>query len=94
MVFLAAENENQQMEGLPPADIGGVHENISFFGKEKVNNWEYCEKKVTPFVCFCNGSTHFKFSSWPLSPTHFATFFRGLGNLQFHSIKKVDFSFQ
>ena len=38
MVFLAAENENQQMEGLPPADFGRVHENISFFGKEKVNN--------------------------------------------------------
>ena len=38
MVFLAAENENQQMEGLPPAKFGRVHENISFFGKEKVNN--------------------------------------------------------
>ena len=38
MVFLAAENENQQREGLPPADFGRVHENISFFGKEKVNN--------------------------------------------------------
>ena len=37
MVFLAAENENLQMEGLPPADFGRVHENISFFGKEKVH---------------------------------------------------------
>ena len=61
MVFLAAENENQQMEGLPPADFGRVHENISFFGKEKVNNWEYCIKKVTPFVFLWNGWTHFFF---------------------------------
>ena len=29
MVFLTAENENQQMEGLPPADFGRVHENTS-----------------------------------------------------------------
>ena len=59
MVFLVAENENGQLEDLPQADFGRVHENISFVGKEKVNNWEFCEKKATPIVCFCNGSTHF-----------------------------------
>ena len=59
MVFLVAENENRQLEDLPQADFGRVHENISFVGKEKVNNWEFCEKKATPIVCFCNGSTHF-----------------------------------
>ena len=59
MVFLVAENENRQLEDLPQADFGRVHENISFVGKEKVNNWEFCEKKATPIVCFCNGWTHF-----------------------------------
>ena len=59
MVFLGAENENRQLEDLPQADFGRVHENISFVGKEKVNNWEFCEKKATPIVCFCNGSTLF-----------------------------------
>ena len=58
MVFLVAENENRQLEDLPQADFGRVHENISFVGKEKVNNWEFCEKKATPIVCLCNGSTH------------------------------------
>ena len=38
MVFLVAENENRQLEDLPQADFGRVHENISFVGKEKVNN--------------------------------------------------------
>ena len=59
MVFLVAENENQQLEDSPQADFGREHENISLVGKEKVNNWEFCEKKATPIVCFCNGSTHF-----------------------------------
>ena len=38
MVFLVAENENQQLEDLPQADFGRDHENISLVGKEKVNN--------------------------------------------------------
>ena len=38
MVFLVAENENRQLEDLRQADFGRVHENISFVGKEKVNN--------------------------------------------------------
>ena len=69
-----AKNENRQLEDLPQADFGRVHENISFFGKEKVNNWEFCVKKASPIVCFCNGSTHF-FSSWVLSPMRFTTSF-------------------
>ena len=59
MVFLAAENENRQLRDLPQADFGRVHENISFDDKEKVSNCEFSEKKVTPIICFCNGSTHF-----------------------------------
>ena len=35
--FLAAENENRQLEDLPLADFGGVPEKISFVGEEKVN---------------------------------------------------------
>ena len=58
IAFLAAENENRQLEDLPQADFGRVHKNVSFVDKEKVNNW-FCEKKVTPIVFFCNGSTHF-----------------------------------
>ena len=57
MVFHVAENENRELEDLPQANFGRVHENITFFGKEKFNNWEFCEKKATPIVCFCNGST-------------------------------------
>ena len=59
-----AKNENRQLEDLPQADFGRVHENISFVGKEKVNNWEFCEKKATPIVCFCNGSTRFTTFFW------------------------------
>ena len=59
MAFLAAENENRQL------DFGCVHKNVSFVDKEKVNNW-FCAKKVTPIVFFCNGSTHFSIMS-PIS---------------------------
>ena len=38
MVILVAENENRELEDLPQANFGRVHENIPFFGKEKVNN--------------------------------------------------------
>ena len=33
-----AWNENRELEDLPQANFGRVHENITFFGKEKVNN--------------------------------------------------------
>ena len=36
MVFLVVENENRQLEDLPQADFGRVHEKNSFVGKEKV----------------------------------------------------------
>ena len=56
-VFLAAETEHRQLEDLWQADFGRVHENISSFAKEKFDNWEFCGRKVTPVVCFCNYST-------------------------------------
>ena len=41
MAFLAAKNENLQLEDLSQADFGRVSEKISSIGKEKVNNWEF-----------------------------------------------------
>ena len=79
MVFRVAENENRQLEDLRQADFGRVHENISFVGKEKVINWEFCEKKAMPIVCFCNGSTHFFILS--LIADALYDFFCGLWNL-------------
>ena len=90
MVFVVAENENRQLEDLPQADFGRVHENISFVGKEKVNNWEFCEKKATPIVCFCNGSTHF-FHLEPYRRCALRPFFRGLWNPIISCFKKSNF---
>ena len=84
MVFLVAENENRQLEDLPQADFGRVHKNISFVGKEKVNNWEFCEKKATPIVCFFNGSTHF---------FHLEPYRRALYDLFFADCETYNFMF-
>ena len=92
MVFLVAENENRQLEDLPQADFGRVHENISFVGKEKVNNWEFCEKKATPIVCFCNGSTHFFILS--LIADALYDFFLRIVKPTISYFKKDDFSSQ
>ena len=92
MVFLAAENENRQLEDLRQADFGCVHENISFVGKEKVNNWEFCEKKATPIVCFCNGSTHFFILS--LIADALYDFFLRIVKPTISYFKKDDFSSQ
>ena len=73
MVFLAAESNNWQIEDLPQADCGHVHENISSFGKEKVNNWEFCKKKLCPSSV--SVMVRRIFSSWALSATRFTTFF-------------------
>ena len=86
MVFLVAENENRQLEDLPQADFGRVHENISFVGKEKVNNWEFWEKKATPIVCFCNGSTHF-FHLESYRQCALRLLFGGLWNLKYRFLK-------
>ena len=59
MAFLAALNGNQQLEDLPQADFGCLLETISFVGKEKVTNREFCKFKATPIVCFGKDSTHF-----------------------------------
>ena len=79
-----AENENRQLEDLPQADFGRVHKNISFVGEEKVNNWEFCEKKATPIVCFFNGSTHF---------FHLEPYRRALYDLFFADCETYNFMF-
>ena len=47
MAFLAAENENRQLEDLPQAD---------FVAEEKVINWQFFKLNITSIVCFCNDS--------------------------------------
>ena len=32
---------------------------ISFVGKDKINNWEFCILKFLSMVCFCSVPTHF-----------------------------------
>ena len=93
MVFLVAENENRQLEDLPLADFGREHENISLVGKEKVNNWEFCEKKATPIVCFCNGPTHFFILNGPYRRRALRLFLRIVKPIISY-FKKDDFSSQ
>lgn len=38
MAYLAAENENRQLEDFPQAEFGPIPEKISSVGKEKVKN--------------------------------------------------------
>ena len=73
MVFLVAENENRELEDLPQANFGSVHENIPFFGKEKVNNWEFVKRKLRPSAV--SVMVQRIYSSWALSPMRFTTFF-------------------
>ena len=54
------------------SDFGRVSEKISSIGKEKVNNWEFCEVEVTPTVCFVLFQRIL--SSQALSPMHLTTF--------------------
>ena len=50
MVFLAAENENRQLEDLPQLNFGCVPWKISPVGKEKVDNWEFEHWKLRPLL--------------------------------------------
>ena len=51
LAFLAAENENRQLEDLLLADFGRLPERPSV-GKDKVNKWEFCKLKITNIVVF------------------------------------------
>ena len=48
MVFLAAENENQQLRDLPQTDFGRVHENISFDVRKKSTTESFVKRKLRP----------------------------------------------
>ena len=52
LVFLAAENENRQLEDLPLADFKPFTWKTSSFGKDKVNKSEFCKLKITTIVVF------------------------------------------
>ena len=56
--FLAAENENRQLEDLPQADFGRVPERFLLSVRTK-SITEYLYIKITPIVYFCSFSTHF-----------------------------------
>ena len=62
---------------------------ISSVGKDQVNNWEFCELKITPIVCFCSVSTHFKPSANALYD-----FYSEIVDPLFLFIKIIDFSSQ
>ena len=61
VAFLAVENENQQPEDLPQADLAVyLRDLISSVGKDKVNTWEFCILQLHPLnCCICNYSTLF-----------------------------------
>ena len=48
MVFLVAENENQQLEDLPQADFGREHENISLSVRKKSITENFVKRKLRP----------------------------------------------
>lgn len=61
---ISGKNKNWQFKELPQCDFGGVPENISSDGKEKLNNWGSWKLKVMLVVCVCKDSTCFL--SWAL----------------------------
>ena len=52
LAFLAAENENRQLEDLPLADFGRLPERLLSVVKDKVNKWEFFKLKITTIVVF------------------------------------------
>ena len=61
VAFLAVENENQQPEDLPQADLAVyLRDLISSVGKDKVKTWEFCILQLHPLnCCICSYSTLF-----------------------------------
>ena len=79
MTFLAVDNENQQLNGSPQADLAVYLKDFSV-GKDRFNNWEFCILKIRTIVCFCSDSTHvFNLNAL----THYTIFIRCMGRLIF-----------
>ena len=91
MEFLPAENENQQLEDLPQADLAVYLKD--FFCRYNFNNWEFAYWKLGHCL-FCSDLTHVFILG---APTYFTIFIQGLSIFFFfiHSfINKVDFASQ
>ena len=90
VAFIAAENENRQIEDLLQADFGRSPERFFSIGKDKV---KFCKLKITPIVVFVIMIQRI-FSSLALALTHCPIFILGLLILLLSFIKKVDSSCQ
>ena len=88
MAYLAAENENRQLEDLLQSAFGSLK--ISSVCKDQVKNWEFYILKIRPIVRFCSDSKHVFILS---APTHFTIFIWGLSILRFSAIDKVNFAY-
>ena len=66
VAFIAAENENRQIEDLLWADFGPSPERFFYIGKDKV---KFCKLKITPIVVFVTMIQSF-FSSLALVLTY------------------------
>ena len=59
MAFLAAENENRQLEDLPQADCGRLPERFLLSVRTKSTTENFVYWKLRPLFCFCSVLTHF-----------------------------------
>ena len=92
IAFLAAKNENRQLEDLPRADLAVYLKDYSV-GKDKVNERENFVNWKLHNHCFCNHeSTHISILS--LSGNVLHDLFGNCRFLYFHSLIKSAFSFR
>ena len=92
IAFLAAKNENRQLEDLPRADLAVYLKDYSV-GKDKVNERENFVNWKLHNHCFCNHeSTHISILS--LSVNVLYDLFGNCRFLYFHSLIKSAFSFR
>ena len=91
MAFLAAENENRQLENMLQAAFGCLPERFLSVRTKSITETFECWKLGPLFVFVVIQSM---FPSWALTPTHFTIFIRGLSILLFSFTNNVDFSCQ
>ena len=88
--FLAAENENQELEDLPQADFGRLPERLLLPVRTESIAEMFCVLKITAIVCFCGVSTQFFFLS--ISADGLYDFYSVIVDpLYFHSLMKLTF---
>ena len=89
MAFLAAENENRQLEDLPQADCGRVPERFLLSVRTKSTTENFVYWKLRPFFCFCSVLTHFFILN--LSAYLLYDLFGNCRSFYFHSLIKLTF---